>query len=84
MFVRLSPLADQAQPATVVPNGALITTGLQSFVFVEKSPGVLLKTPVRLALRGRDTSYIDQGLPDGARVVSKGALLLDAEVATDN
>lgn len=84
MFVRLSPLADQAQPATVVPNGALITTGLQSFVFVEKSPGVLLKTPVRLALRGRDTSYIDQGLPDGARVVSKGALLLDAELATDN
>ena len=56
---------------------------VRAFVFVEHAPGVLLKTPVTLALRGRDTSYVGEGLSAGQRVVTKGALLLDAELATD-
>lgn len=82
MFVRLSPLPDGGTPAVQVPNSALVTTGLQSFVFVERSPGVLQKTGVTLALRGRDSSYIAQGVSAGQHVVTKGALLLDAELAT--
>lgn len=83
MFVRLAPLPDNAASAVAVPNSAIVTTGLKSFVFVEHAPGVLLKTPVTLALRGRDTSYVGDGLSAGQRVVTKGALLLDAELATD-
>ncbi|MCH8180416.1 MAG: efflux RND transporter periplasmic adaptor subunit [Proteobacteria bacterium] len=82
MFVRLSPLPDGGVAAVLVPNSALVTTGLQSFVFVERSPGVLQKTAVTLALRGRDSSYIAQGVAAGQHVVTKGALLLDAELAT--
>ena len=84
MFVRLAPLADQGQPVAVVPNSALVTTGVHTFVFVEKSPGLLVKTQVELARRGRDVSHIRAGLPAGARVVTKGAALLDDELSTDN
>jgi cobalt-zinc-cadmium efflux system membrane fusion protein len=86
MFVRMAPLGAQTRAAdtVAVPNGAVITTGRQSFVFVEKSPGLMVKTPVGFAHRGRDISYVNQGLQAGDRVVTKGAILLDAELATDN
>ncbi len=84
MFVRLSPIGDAAEPAIAVPNSAIVTLGQQSFVFVERSPGLLVKTHVEFARRGRDLSYVSSGLPDQARVVTKGAILLDAELASDN
>jgi cobalt-zinc-cadmium efflux system membrane fusion protein len=83
-FVRMAPLADVAEQAMAVPNSAIVTTGLQSFVFVERSPGLLIKTPVSFARRGRDLSYVSQRLAAGARVVTKGAILLDAELASSN
>ncbi len=84
MFVRLSPLDAHAPAAVAVPNSAIVTTGQQSFVFVERSPGLLVKTQVSLLMRGRDQSHVSEGLSDGARVVTKGAILLDAELASDN
>ena len=84
MFVRLSPLDGELPPAVKVPNGAILTTGQQSFVFVEGAPGNLFKTAVTLATRGREFSYIAQGLKPGARVVTQGAILLDAELAADH
>lgn len=84
MFVRLAPLDEQGVPAATVPNSALVTTGVQSFVFVEPSAGLLVKRPVVLAHRGRDVSHVLQGLKAGERVVTKGAILLDAEMASDN
>lgn len=84
MFVRMAPLDSAAQTAPAVPNSALVTTGEQSFVFVEQSPGVLVKTRVSLLTRGRDQSYVAQGLAAGSRVVTKGAILLDAELASDS
>ncbi|MGC4062282.1 MAG: efflux RND transporter periplasmic adaptor subunit [Aquabacterium sp.] len=84
MFVRMAPLGDTPDQAMAVPNSAIVTTGLQSFVFVERSPGLLVKTQVALARRGRDLSYVKQGLNAGDRVVTKGAILLDAELASDS
>lgn len=84
MFVRMAPLDDASQAAVAIPNTAVVTTGQQSFVFVERSPGLLVKTQVTFAMRGRDLSYVSQGLTPGARVVTKGAILLDAELASDN
>lgn len=84
MFVRLAPLDASAPAAVAVPNSAIVTTGQQSFVFVERTPGLLVKTQVSLLMRGRDQSYVSEGLSGGARVVTKGAILLGAELASDN
>ena len=80
MFVRLSPLSDKMEPVVTVPNSAIVTSGLQSFVFVESAPGLLTKKSVAFAHRGRDVSYVQQGLQAGDHVVTKGAILLDAEL----
>jgi cobalt-zinc-cadmium efflux system membrane fusion protein len=84
MFVRMAPLGDTSKQAIAVPNSAIVTSGEQSFVFVERSAGVLVKTQVEFARRGRDMSYVSNGLPVGTRVVTKGAILLDAELASGN
>jgi cobalt-zinc-cadmium efflux system membrane fusion protein len=63
-----------------VPNSALFTLGLFSFVFVETEPGVFLRRQVKLGLQGRDYSYIRGGLKEGERVVVQGATLLNSEL----
>ncbi len=84
MFVRMAPLGDSAVQAIAVPNSAIVTTGMQSFVFVEQSPGLLVKTGVAFIRRGRELSYVSQGLQSGAHVVTRGAILLDAELSSDS
>lgn len=84
MFVRLLALDDAQAPQPAVPNGAIVTTGLHSFVFVEKEPGMLVKTPVTLSHRGRNSSHVSEGLQAGMRVVTQGAILLDAELTSDH
>jgi len=81
MFVRLTALDTEVPAAVVVPNGAIVTTGAQSHVFVETRPGELTKTPVTLVARGRTVSHVGQGLADTARIVTQGAILLDAELS---
>jgi cobalt-zinc-cadmium efflux system membrane fusion protein len=80
MYARVTLLADEQQRALRVPNGALITEGLYSHVFVEKSPGVFEKRRVSLRLQDRDYSYLASGLSLGERVVASGALLLNSEL----
>ncbi len=84
MFVRMAPLTASADPQVLIPNSAIVTTGLQSFVFVEASPGLLVKTRVELLKRYRDVSYVGNGLQAGQRVATQGATLLDAELSPDN
>jgi len=81
MYARVTLLADVNQRALRVPNGALITEGLYSHLFVEKSPGVFEKRRVSLRLQDRDYSYVASGLNAGERVVASGALLLNSELA---
>jgi cobalt-zinc-cadmium efflux system membrane fusion protein len=80
MYARVTPLAEGPQLPRL-PNTALVTEGLHTFVFVETEPGVLEKRRVGLAFRGRDASFIAEGLKAGERVVTAGALLLAAELA---
>lgn len=79
MYARITPLADSGRNILQVPNAAVITEGLYSFVFVENSPGVLEKRRVSLSSQGRDQSVISAGLKSGERVVTTGALLLNSE-----
>lgn len=81
MYARVTPLADSQTKLPRIPNSALITEGLYSFVFIEKEPGVFAKRQVTLGLQGRNESYVQRGLQAGDRVVSIGALLLNSELA---
>lgn len=82
MFARATPLASQGRELVRVPNSALATEGLYTFVFVEKEPGVLEQRPVTLAIRGRDESFLAEGLHPGERVVTSGTMLLNSELVS--
>ena len=82
MYARVTLLPDEDRNAVRVPNGALVTQGLQHFVFVEREPGVLVRRRVTLAHEDREYSYIDAGLAKNERVVTSGALLLQSQLAT--
>jgi cobalt-zinc-cadmium efflux system membrane fusion protein len=81
MFARVTPIASKQTALPRVPNAALVTQGLYSFIFVEQSPGVLQRRRVTLASQGSQYSYVSSGLRAGERVVSSGALLLNSELA---
>jgi cobalt-zinc-cadmium efflux system membrane fusion protein len=80
MYARVTPSAEGV-PLPRVPNPALVTEGLHTYLFVETEPGVLERRLVVLAFRGQEASYVKEGLAAGERVVTAGALLLNAELA---
>lgn len=82
MFARVSLLAGADKLAFRVPNAALVSDGLYSYVFIEQSPGVLKKRRVSLAAQEPDYSYIVDGLRADERVVTSGALLLNSELGS--
>lgn len=79
MFARLTP-ESSTQRLPRVPNSALVTEGLHTYLFVEQEVGVLTRREVSLAFRGHDASFVSRGLAAGERVVTAGALLLNAEL----
>lgn len=81
MFVRAWLPARRGEPAVRVPNTAIVTRGVHAFVFVETQAGEFQRRRVDLAARGGDDSFVSQGLTAGERVVTQGALLLDAELS---
>jgi cobalt-zinc-cadmium efflux system membrane fusion protein len=80
MFARATPIADSKSRLPRIPNTALVTQGLYSYLFVEQAPGVLQRRRVALAMQGSDYSYVKEGLSAGERVVTSGALLLNSEL----
>ena len=81
MFARVTPVASKHGGLPRLPNTALITQGLYSFIFVEQSPGVLQRRRVTLSTQGSQYSYVSNGLKAGERVVTSGALLLNSELS---
>ena len=81
MYARVRLLADEQKVAVRIPNAALITDGLYSFVFIEREAGVFEKRKVELGVQDRDFSYVAAGLTSAERVVVRGALLLNSELA---
>ena len=82
MYARVTLLADENRTAVRVPNAALVTQGVQHFVFVEREAGVLVRRRVELAVQDREYSYLSAGLAQSERVVTSGALLLASELAS--
>ena len=81
MYARVTLLPSEDRNAVRVPNGSLVTEGLQHFVFVEREPGVLARRKVELAQQDREFSYVSAGLARNERIVTSGALLLQSELA---
>jgi cobalt-zinc-cadmium efflux system membrane fusion protein len=79
MFVQASILQNSGQGVRV-PNQAIITRGLYTYVFIETAPGDFTLRKVALVKRGVDFSYVGDGLSGGEKIVVKGALLLEAEL----
>jgi cobalt-zinc-cadmium efflux system membrane fusion protein len=84
MYARISPIVDENIKVPRVPNTALFTEGLYSYIFVEQSPGVLQRRRVTLGLQDADFSYIKEGLRAGELVVTAGAILLNSELSGSN
>jgi len=80
MYARVTLLADENRTAVRLPNTALVTEGLYSYVFVEQSPGVFKRRRVQLAVQDRDYSYVASGVEPAERVVIAGAVLLNSEL----
>ncbi len=81
MFARISPIVDTKSRLPRVPNSALFTQGLYTYIFVEQMPGVLQRRRVILGIQGSDFTYIKEGLHAGEHIVTSGAILLNAELS---
>jgi len=79
MFVRAQAVQGSGQ-AVRVPNSALVTHGLYTYLFVEAGAGDFRRRKVTLLTQGGESSVIGGGLDSGERVVTRGALLLDADL----
>ena len=81
MYAQVTPIADEHSRLPRIPNTAVFTQGLYTYVFVEQGTGVLQRRKVTLGLQGHPYSYVKEGLKAGERIVTSGALLLNAELA---
>ena len=81
MYARITPLNNRNQKAIRIPNSALITEGLYSYVFVETSPGHLKKRRVTLDVQEREYATVKAGLSAGEKLVVSGAILLNSELS---
>jgi len=78
MFVDIElPIARPA--GLTVPVDAVIDSGKEQRVFVERSPGVFEPRDVQAGVRFGDRVEIVKGLSEGERVVSAGTFLVDSE-----
>jgi cobalt-zinc-cadmium efflux system membrane fusion protein len=81
MYARVILVADETKRAVRVPNTALVTQGLYSYVFVEREPGVFVRRRVTPQVQDREWSYLADGVKQGESIVTGGAVLLNSELA---
>lgn len=84
MYAKVGILADAREELPRIPTGALLVEGVKNYVFVERDPGVFEKREVTLAVQTRNYAYVWSGVKGGDKVVSTGALLLNAELASSS
>jgi membrane fusion protein, heavy metal efflux system len=81
MYARVTLLADENRKAIRVPNTAIVTEGVFSYVFVERQPGSFERRRVGFLVQDRDYSFLESGVAPGDRIVVSGAVLLNSELA---
>ena len=83
MYARITPLDNSQHKVIRLPNSALITEGLYSFVFVEERPLHFRKRVVTLDVQRREYATVKAGLKPGERVVTGGAILLNSDLSVN-
>ena len=78
MYVDVS-LELAASAGLIVPDAALMDTGLRTVVFVETAPGTFEPRAVSVGVRGEGKAEILAGLREGELVAVKANFLLDSE-----
>ena len=68
-----------AAEGVLVPDDAVIDSGLRQIVFVERQPGVFEPREVRLGVRGEGRAVVLSGVAEGERVATHANFLLDSE-----
>jgi cobalt-zinc-cadmium efflux system membrane fusion protein len=81
MYARVILVADEAKRAVRVPNTALVTQGVHTYVFVEREPGVFVHRRVAPLVQDREWTYLADGVRQGESMVVGGAVLLNSELA---
>jgi membrane fusion protein, heavy metal efflux system len=82
MYTRVTLIADAGELVVRVPNSALVTQGLYSYIFVETEPGLFKRRQVTLSVQDREFAYVVKGVAADDRIVTTGALLLNSELST--
>lgn len=81
MFARVDVESIESAKA-LIPTSAVLARRDRTFVFVEVGEGLYEQRPVRLGLTRGETVGVIDGVKPGDRVVTRGAILLDAEANT--
>lgn len=69
----------EAVKTLVVPQEAVLETGLRQLVFVDRGEGRYEPVSVKVGRRSQDSVEVLEGLKEGDRVVASANFLLDAE-----
>jgi len=69
----------EARSGVVIPDSAVIDSGLRQVVFVERGSGRFEPREVRIGLRSGGQALVDSGIAAGERVVTRANFLLDSE-----
>ncbi len=78
MFVNFT-IKKSLGPKLAVPEDAVLDTGTEQYVFVEKEQGYFEPRKVVAGSQARGFYAIDQGLKEGERVVTSANFILDSE-----
>lgn len=83
MFGQVTFSAKNSPEVWRVLNTALIIQGIQQYLFVETQPGEYEKVQIEVLSKDHRFSYVS-GKLEGKKIVTKGALLLNAELVSGN
>jgi Cu(I)/Ag(I) efflux system membrane fusion protein len=78
MYANLSIREDLGR-RLAVPADAIISSGQETFAFVDKGGGYLEPRRVKLGVKGTDVYEVLSGLAEGERVVTSANFLIDSE-----
>ena len=78
MYANVSLALDSAR-GVVIPDSAVIDTGVRQVVFVETKAGFFVPRQVRLGVRGGGQAQVIKGVAPGEQVVDRANFLLDSE-----
>ena len=79
MFADVTIQASPRENVVVVPNEAVVRSGLREQVFVVREPGKFEPRPVEVGLSGGGFTEIRSGVADGEEVVVSAQFLIDSE-----